>query len=67
MGLNKAWLMNGQSRITSYLRKAFNLKAENHNKQMGFGVGLRETEEMQKIGEKIKDVISSERYKILLS
>ena len=34
---------------------------------MGFGVGLRETEEMQKIGEKIKDVISSERYKILLS
>ena len=44
--------MNGQSRITSYLRKAFNIKAENHNKQMGFGVGLEETEEMQKTGGK---------------
>ena len=30
-------------------------------------MGLRETEKMQKIGEKIKDVVSSERYKILLS
>lgn len=59
--LNKAQLMNEQSRITSHLKKASNIKKENKNKQKGGKKELRETEEMEKIEKDFKEKFSCVR------